>query len=532
MNKLLLLVFAFLLSSCAEKHLLEELERIDHLSDYHPDAAQIALDSLYATDTAAFTSGRVQAKWIMLDTFCKYRFYKEGKNDSLISIASDYFLQHGPLFDQLVSLNMHGTILCNAGRYIESMLKFKAAENLSEGSTQHCLRGQIYSNLYMLCFYLHDADRSFYAKQAVKEFELCKEEMYLVDANLNMGLDLFMQHHLEDAQLLLNGSLHRSLERGDTMTIVKAYRFLAETEVYAEQNDSALHHLLLIRDQYNSPFIDRDLDQLAILYARRQQRDSVQYYLDRSDEILRGDWPRIYHLYTQATVCQLFGDYKGAYEYQQREENLKDSVVSDMLKHTVLKEQQEFAQQQLHLSESQRQSQMVWIWILVLSVLLLLACCALLVSLKRGADAKYYERLLADQKKDQQMQADALNALRCMKQNDAVVRLRQALSQETKVTVADWKRLDDLFLHQMPAFEAELLKVKPLNEVEWRISQLIKLGFTNHEIALLLHKADSSVSCTTNRLYPYAVQYGTPAKSWRDFVHTLPSFDGKTMADE
>ncbi len=77
--------------SCTEQGLLEKLQAIDHDLAENPGGA---LDSLLAIDNSSISRGDLSAYYSLLLTIAQHKNYLPFPNDSAISFARDYFIDH------------------------------------------------------------------------------------------------------------------------------------------------------------------------------------------------------------------------------------------------------------------------------------------------------------------------------------------------------------------------------------------------------------------------------------------------------
>ncbi|MBQ8243352.1 MAG: hypothetical protein IJZ40_07810, partial [Bacteroidaceae bacterium] len=91
---LLSLIFLFgLLSGCAEHSSLQDtLDKAETLMEDHPDSAYSLLQTI---DSEALRTRGGRARYALLYTQAQDKNYIDDTNDSLISIAVDYYRYHG-----------------------------------------------------------------------------------------------------------------------------------------------------------------------------------------------------------------------------------------------------------------------------------------------------------------------------------------------------------------------------------------------------------------------------------------------------
>ncbi|MBP5679864.1 MAG: hypothetical protein J6X31_02295, partial [Bacteroidales bacterium] len=162
----ILLLLVFSLCSCTSNKVRDRLTAIEKQIRTNPEVALSSLDSLANAEKELFQKEEFHARYILLNTYANYRLDLEGKDDSLINIATQYFLAHGSAHDKLLSQLLHGGILINSEKYGEALYQLKGALNDGQITQDHLLLGQTYANLTRLCAIVLDDTRRTYALNA------------------------------------------------------------------------------------------------------------------------------------------------------------------------------------------------------------------------------------------------------------------------------------------------------------------------------------------------------------------------------
>lgn len=173
---------AFLGCSNPIEEMTVQLNEIEKMIPQDVDLARTKLDSLYETNRQLFTYPDIHARQILLNTYCKYRQNLEGKNDSLISVAETYFLQHGSPRQKMLCHFLHGVILNNALKNGQAMLHFQYAISEGVGTDDHFLMGQIYCHMCNFCHSVEDYDCLKYANAALNHYQEYGDSLYIEDA--------------------------------------------------------------------------------------------------------------------------------------------------------------------------------------------------------------------------------------------------------------------------------------------------------------------------------------------------------------
>lgn len=95
------------------------------------------------------------------------------------------------------------------------------------------------------------------------------------------------------------------------------------------------------------------------------------------------------------------------------------------------------------------------------------------------------------------------------------------MAARQEVPHVDWAGMDVLFAQRLPHFGKALRELSPLSDIEWRVCQLLKLGFSPSQIALLASRSPEAISSIRRRLYAKVFQKkGSPA-DWDAFIESL-----------
>ena len=100
---LLSLIFLFgILSGCAEHSSLQDtLDKAENFMENHPDSAYSLLQTV---DSDALRTRDGRARYALLYTQAQDKNYIDETNDSLISVATNYYQHHGDVRNRFLSL--------------------------------------------------------------------------------------------------------------------------------------------------------------------------------------------------------------------------------------------------------------------------------------------------------------------------------------------------------------------------------------------------------------------------------------------
>ena len=148
MNKistLLLLLGLLLLQACGDpKPVTDALHRAEACMNEHPDSALTLLKSV-SPDEMGQNSTR--ALYALLYTQAQDKNYIDETNDSLISVAVDYYRDTDDMRHKFLSYYYKGRVHANAKDHIQAMLSFLEAEKLSTEVNDGYLCGLLYTQM-------------------------------------------------------------------------------------------------------------------------------------------------------------------------------------------------------------------------------------------------------------------------------------------------------------------------------------------------------------------------------------------------
>lgn len=110
--------------------------------------------------------------------------------------------------------------------------------------------------------------------------------------------------------------------------------------------------------------------------------------------------------------------------------------------------------------------------------------------------------------------------LQVIKASQIVVRLNE-LVKKPGVPHVDWNELYVLFCDELPMFENSLRQLTALSDTEWKVCMLLKIGFPQSQIAILMNKSVEGISSIRRRLYIKVFQKKGKASDWDKFLETL-----------
>ena len=191
----LLLILGALLACNDPKPVTDALHRAEALMNEHPDSAWAVLNTLSPDEMG---QNRTRALYALLYTQAQDKTYRDETNDSLISIAVDYYRHTDDARRKFLSYYYKGRVMMNARESIKAMLSFLEAENLCEEINDGYLLGLLYTQIGDIYKNHYDYPRSL---EMFKKATVCYEQS---------GKDLHRLYSLVD-----QASVYKNLGRNE-----------------------------------------------------------------------------------------------------------------------------------------------------------------------------------------------------------------------------------------------------------------------------------------------------------------------------
>ena len=164
---LYLLLSLLLLTGCNDpKHVTDALTRAEALMDEHPDSAWTVLNALSPDEMG---QNRTRAHYALLYTQAQDKTYRDETNDSLISIAVDYYRDTDDARHKFLSYYYKGRVYTNAKDYINATSCYMEAEQLADAVGDDYLTGLLYAELGRIYRLYYDYPKSLEAYQKAAE---------------------------------------------------------------------------------------------------------------------------------------------------------------------------------------------------------------------------------------------------------------------------------------------------------------------------------------------------------------------------
>ena len=214
----LLLVWVAMLACNDPKHITEPLHRAEALMNEDPDSAWTVLNAISPDEMG---QNRTRALYALLYTQAQDKTYRDETNDSLISVAVDYYRDTDDVSHKFLSFYYKGRIHFNAQDYLNATSYYMEAEQLADEVGDDYLVGLLYAELGRIYRLYYDFSKSLEAhRKAAECYERAgkirhRNYMWLNQAQVFRNLNRF-----DESERLLRMALESAQKEGDN-TLVK-----------------------------------------------------------------------------------------------------------------------------------------------------------------------------------------------------------------------------------------------------------------------------------------------------------------------
>ena len=384
------LVSLFVFGSCSHTPTAEELNKAEQLMTEAPDSAEKILNAIPRQN---LKSRAHKARFALLYSQAMDKCYIDTDNDSLISVAVNYYSKRGSDHEKALAYYYESVVYRNAKNtdaQVESLVK---AQQYAEKTTDHFLNGLIYSKqgqLYYFQFQFSEAEELF--RKAVDAFDKANNIKNKMISLSNLSNALYFLNRKDEYVTVTEEALNTAKALDDNTYVVPLENDLL-TATDGWNKDEILRSkkaLFANREHYTK-------SEFARLLCNHHERlgniDSLKYYLT---EQIKYDTIRTLFdcgaIARLSNLCENQGDFAEALKYEKMYAKAHDSLKNIERKNIVEELEHKYKTKEISLEkESLRKQQTLIIWIGVLVALILISVIVWIIKSSRNALAKQRE---------------------------------------------------------------------------------------------------------------------------------------------
>lgn len=357
----IVLLFLVTLSSCKDKMVEQNLLRAETLIQDLPDSALVILDSLYAQ--IPLSNSEQNARLALLLTQARDKNYYFETNDSIISVACDYYVDSRHYRYACLSCFYKGLILYNKKDYVESIRLLLKSLLISDKFNDDFIKAKIneaIADVYYSVYNNKEAIR--YRTLASKYYNLAGKKEYALFSDVDIARE-YAGIHQFDRSIELLDSISSEFDFEDDA--LKG--FLTESYIFPlselDRNKEALQKFREAESFIKSRMLNtRDCSIVADVLLKNNMPDSALMYIDIAKKYdVDGEDAIQYHFFMKD-----YAKYSGnTVEYMNEKDTiyaLRNRIVGNVFKNDIALAERDFYNEQsmAYAVRSERYKVLMW----------------------------------------------------------------------------------------------------------------------------------------------------------------------------
>ena len=551
---LLAVVAVMIVVACGEsRHISDTHKQAEAVMQEHPDSALTLLQAINPDD---LTTDRGRAMHALLLSQAYDKNYIDLTDDSLITIAVDYFAPTNEHYYAMLAHYYHAVVNFNANEFATSSISCLEAEKHALDLNNHQYLGMIYSLMMYIHNYSYNFDEELIcAQKSLEHFKKHGDEKYTGNAMLGLARS-FNNSSLPDSSLAQYEQISEYAKvKQDTMLLCRSLAGYAHTLRLKYRFSDAKNVLVSLLDNFNQTLRGVDYGHLGLIYTKENKLDSALYYIFLGEQKMLTPEDSIAINYAKYSYYKAKKDYDNVFKYSEiilSHSNHTTQVVWDR---SVVKTQRFHYKNTSEKFEYKASRRLVYFIIAIVGLIfavLLFGVYYYYIRHKRLADKvkmKYLQDLietirtnskdqleknkksllvLKNQLKDTSTENEFLRLelkrrmqelelantqINCNLQqkrfaHDAIKKtniysvIYSKLSDKIAViSKEEWQEISITIDSYYPQFRSTLLSLCKISHTEMKVCMLLKISFTSTEIAHLLNMSRSNPSTIKSRLF-------------------------------
>ena len=481
------------------------MQQAEALMDARPDSALHLLQGM--ADSLSMLPEEARMYHHLLTIQARDKQYITHTDDSLINRIVSFYEDYGDKERLMMAYYYQGSVYRDMNDAPRALKAFHQAIDAGKDTENLTLLGQTYGQMGTLFAYQKLYDEALEAKRKALQFYTLQEDSIRYPY-LNRDIA-----RIFNAQGKRDSALFFYQKAFDSKTINARQRnnFLSEIGcLYYYKGEIKKAKSILEKVISKNPKTGNALLFLGLIYENAGLLDSAQYFANQA--LLHGSLSKRNSAYQLLTrVEEKKGNAKQASIYRKEHTRLQDSIntqvqTDEMEKYHLLYRFQR-AEKEMDVLKLRNQQKQSFIDCLLLVFLLCMVSFLSLIHLYRKKKREVenqelrIQQILTKQDKEKDIYKESENEKSTI-QPDIHLLLHEAIQNGTKLTDQDWERIKESLDQTYPNLTFRIRMLYPkITQHQLKICYLVKLKFTNDNIAKLLISTPASVSIARKRLY-------------------------------
>ena len=282
---MLAIVAVMIVVACGEsRHISDTHKQAEAVMQEHPDSALALLQAINPDD---LTTDRGRAMHALLLSQAYDKNYIDLTDDSLITIAVDYFAPTNEHHYAMLAHYYHAVVNFNANEFATSSISCLEAEKHALDLNNHQYLGMIYSLMMYIHNYSYNFDEELIcAQKSLEHFQKHGDEKYIGNALISLaGAYNNIKDYPSSEEIYLEAKQFAN-SIADTTLICRAIRGYAHVRKVQLDFDAVKRQLMTVLMGYNRAVNAVDYCHLSEAYSHENKMDSAAYYLKKERNYL------------------------------------------------------------------------------------------------------------------------------------------------------------------------------------------------------------------------------------------------------
>ena len=394
----LLFILVALISCNDPKPVTDTLHRAEALMNEYPDSAWTLLNTISPDEMG---QNRNRALYALLYTQAQDKTYRDETNDSLISVAVDYYRNTDDVRHKFLSYYYKGRVHFNAKDYLSATTCYMEAEQLAKEVDDDYLVGLLYAELGRIYNIYYDYPKSLEAYQKAAE---CYERagkirhrnyMWYNQSGIYRNINEY-----EQSERMLRLALDAGKIEDDKSLIILCLGDLVMMYVEKKQMSVAMELyqelVLLAGEDYGSAYF---MGQIAKMHLSEKDYSRARQSLEKGWKRTKNRIDSVGLYFSSSELLSALGKEKIAYQELMKGVALQNDEAHQALQQPVLTAQRDYLSEKLEFEAYRIQVERLLRVLYILFFTILLSVVAFVLCRKLKKKKKVINDL--EQKKEQ-----------------------------------------------------------------------------------------------------------------------------------